>query len=109
MKPFQSSFTVPSYFLYLAITVYAVQQNFMSVPLKMNHVEYLVIASVCFFLFIILSLKEVHGSSSITRNEKLMWTIGLLFMTLIAGTVYLISGRKRVLQNAHIVNREKEY
>jgi UPF0716 family protein affecting phage T7 exclusion len=81
----------------------------MDVPLKMNHVEYLVIASICSFLFIILSLREIHGSGSISKNEKLMWTIGLLFVTSIAGAVYLLKGRNKVLKNAHFVNRENEY
>lgn len=48
-------------------------------------------------VFIITAIREVAGSQKIDRLEKMMWIVGFLFLTGIAGLVYVFSGRKRVV------------
>jgi O-antigen/teichoic acid export membrane protein len=52
--------------------------------------------SIC---FIVLSLLEVVNSDTISQNEKTMWIVGLIVITPIAGLIYIVSGRKRILKN----------
>ena len=47
-------------------------------------------------IFIYLFIKEVWQSTNIEKSEKIMWTIGIIFMTTIVAIVYLLSARKRV-------------
>lgn len=49
-------------------------------------------------LFIILSVIEVLHSNKIDKTEKSMWIIGLIFITSITGVVYILSGRKRIIE-----------
>jgi hypothetical protein len=45
-------------------------------------------------------LYEIWNSYRIDKNEKIMWTIAFIFMGIlgaIAGIVYLLMGRKRVV------------
>ena len=42
-------------------------------------------------VFIITAILEVSQSEKIDRSEKIMWIIGFLFLTGIAGLVYMLS------------------
>lgn len=48
-------------------------------------------------IFIIAAIYEVTQSTKIDRSEKIMWIIGFLFLTTIAGLIYVLSARKRVV------------
>jgi len=48
-------------------------------------------------IFIITAIKEVSNSEKIDRSEKIMWFFGFIFLTTIAGLVYVLSARKRVV------------
>lgn len=48
-------------------------------------------------VFIIIAIGEINRSEKIDRSEKIMWVFGFLFLTGIAGLVYMLSGRKRVV------------
>ena len=51
-------------------------------------------------VFVVSALTEVWRSARIDKNEKIMWTIAFVFMGFlgaIAGIVYLLMGRKRVV------------
>lgn len=50
-------------------------------------------------LFIIMALYEVFNSKTINSSEKLMWTVGFLCLGSLAGLVYILTGRKRVIRN----------
>lgn len=69
--------------------------------LKITHSEaadtVLAAAVISSLLFIILAIYEVNRSTRIDRMEKVMWTIGFIFMSLITGIVYLAAGRSRVV------------
>jgi len=48
-------------------------------------------------VFIFTAIKEVSNSEKIDRSEKIMWFFGFIFLTTIAGLVYVLSARKRVV------------
>lgn len=51
-------------------------------------------------VFIVSALSEVWGSVRINTNEKVMWTIAFIFMGFLgalAGILYVIMGRKRIV------------
>jgi len=47
--------------------------------------------------FILSSIYEVNISKRIKRNEKIMWTVGLICISAIVGFVYVFNGRKRIV------------
>ncbi|MDZ4072282.1 MAG: hypothetical protein U1C70_10685 [Sediminibacterium sp.] len=47
--------------------------------------------------FIFMSLSEILPSDRIGGNEKFMWVIGFLFMNILAGILYFIYRRKRII------------
>ena len=68
---------------------------------KLQHrpgADYLLILALAMSLiFIIAAIYEVTQSTKIDRSEKIMWIIGFLFLTTIAGLIYVLSARKRVV------------
>ena len=52
-----------------------------------------------YLVFAVLALYEVFQSNKIETVEKIMWTIGLLFLGSIIGILYLLLGRKRIENN----------
>jgi hypothetical protein len=62
---------------------------------------YLVIGLLAWMLFIALAIYEVASSRRINGTEKTMWVLSLLFFSGIAGIVYLLIGRRRVVIDHH--------
>ena len=58
---------------------------------------FLIFGMILMLVFVILAVWEVNTSARINRSEKLMWTLGLIFMGGIVGIVYLLSARKRII------------
>jgi hypothetical protein len=52
--------------------------------------------------FIVMSLYEVLGSARIAVSEKIMWIVTLVLISNLAGIIYLIFRKKRILQQATI-------
>ena len=52
-----------------------------------------------YMVFAVLALYEVFQSNKIETVEKIMWTIGILFLGSIVGILYLLLGRKRIVSN----------
>ena len=81
--------------------------------LKIMHVptaELLLQISISFYLlFAALALFEIYKSNRIETIEKIMWTIGLLFLGSIAGILYLVTGRKRIVGNVSNLNPTSKY
>ncbi len=48
-------------------------------------------------IYIIIGIIEVNKSQKIKDSEKVMWTIGFITLNFIAGLLYFISGRKRII------------
>ena len=71
--------------------------------LKISHVDgaraVITIGIAISMVFILFSVYEVNISKQIDRNEKLMWTVGLIFISSITGFVYVFSARKRIIKN----------
>ena len=60
--------------------------------------EFLLNVSMAFYLvFTCMVIYEVLKSDKIERSEKIMWTIGMLFLGAIAGILYLLVARKRIV------------
>ncbi len=57
----------------------------------------------CFFIFLV--IREVVLSHQIKTNEKVMWVIGIIFMSSIVGLVYLLSARKRIAHPSTQTNK----
>ena len=71
--------------------------------LKIHHVDgakaVITIGIAVSSVFILFSVYEVNISKRIDRNEKLMWTVSLIFISSITGFVYVFSARKRIIKN----------
>ena len=52
-----------------------------------------------YLLFAVLTLYEVLQSNRIEKTEKIMWTIGILFLGSLVGIIYLVAGGKRIANN----------
>jgi hypothetical protein len=52
------------------------------------------------FFYVIPCMVEVNRSTRIPRHEKTTWIIGLLFITVVAGGIYIFSARKRIANQA---------
>jgi lipid-A-disaccharide synthase-like uncharacterized protein len=57
---------------------------------------WLLIGMALSLVFIATALYEILTSRRIERSEKLLWTIGLVFLAGITGLLYLLSERKRI-------------
>ncbi len=62
------------------------------------------ISIACYLVFAALALYEVYKSNRIETIEKIMWTIGILFLGSIVGIIYLLVGRKRIIDNSTNTN-----
>lgn len=60
---------------------------------------FLIVAVLTALIFMATAINEVSSSSKIDRNEKIMWSLGFIFMCGITGLIYLLSGRKRIVAN----------
>ncbi|MCX6326519.1 MAG: hypothetical protein NT144_07705 [Bacteroidia bacterium] len=57
----------------------------------------LVLGGIATLTFILTALNEIFSSTRIKKSEKIMWTICILLLSYLAGFVYLLSGRKRII------------
>lgn len=66
--------------------------------LKLTHAQgaetLLMIGGVSSLIFIVTALYEVNTSKRIDSTEKVMWTVGFLLMSTIAGFVYMLKRRR---------------
>jgi len=52
---------------------------------------------VAILVYMVVALYEVFRSTRINKSEKIMWTICIILLSPIAGLVYMLSGRKRII------------
>ena len=55
------------------------------------------------FVWIIFALKEIYRSNRISSNEKIMWTVGFIVVSWIAGLCYLVFTRPRIFKEYKIL------
>ncbi len=69
------------------------------------HIEYayliLIIGLIASMVFLIIAIYEVRISKRINEIEKIMWTIGILFMGTLASIFYMLNRRKRIIAKQH--------
>ena len=53
-------------------------------------------ATISQLLYAIPCMVEINRSAKIPGYEKLTWIIGMLFITVVAGGIYIFSARKRI-------------
>ncbi|MDB5197010.1 MAG: putative transrane protein [Flaviaesturariibacter sp.] len=61
--------------------------------------EIMILAFLFTSIYMICGIMEVNRSPRINSSEKIMWTVGFLFMSGITAIVYLVSGRRRIADN----------
>lgn len=71
--------------------------------LKITHTAgaqpFLIAGIVTSLVFTVSAIYEVRASTRINFAEKTMWTVAFLFMSGVAGLVYFLVGRKRIIGN----------
>ena len=69
--------------------------------LKIEHYPYayltIIVGLLFHLIFLIAGIYEVSKSKKIEVSEKFMWTVGFIFFGSVAGLVYLLSARKRIV------------
>jgi hypothetical protein len=58
---------------------------------------FLQIGMVCTGIVMAIGIYEIRTSRRLNKNEKFIWTIGMLFLTFIALPLYYLKVRKRTL------------
>ena len=59
--------------------------------------EILIIGLLLSLAYVILGIIEVNNSTKIEKSEKMIWTVGFIFLGSVTALVYLFSGRKRII------------
>jgi len=72
--------------------------------LKITHSEgaeaLLIIGVIAWLSFIVTAIYEVRTSNRIDNTEKTMWTIAFIFFGGIAGLIYFLIGRRRIVTSS---------
>jgi hypothetical protein len=86
-----------SFFISLVLVLVGAFMKILHLP---GAEQLLIVGMVTNGVFVVSALSEVWRSERIDKNEKIMWTIAFIFIGFlgtIAGIVYLLLGRKRVV------------
>ena len=86
-----------SFFISLVLVLVGAFMKILHLP---GAEQLLIVGMVTNGVFVVSALSEVWRSERIDKNEKIMWTIAFIFIGFlgtIAGIVYLLFGRKRVV------------
>jgi small-conductance mechanosensitive channel len=66
--------------------------------------EWILITAVAtYVVFIACAIYEIQNAGTFSKSEKIMWTIALLFMSNIAGLIYVLTARKQISSNKNAV------
>lgn len=69
--------------------------------LKIEHYSYahltIIVGLLFHLIFLTTGIYEVSKSKKIEASEKFMWSVGFIFFGSVAGLVYLLSARKRIV------------
>ena len=88
-----------SFFIWFLVTI-------IGAILKIMHHLYgdflLSISIFNYSVFTCLVIYEVFKADKINKSEKTMWIIGMLFFGVITGILYLLVGRKQVVNNQRL-------
>jgi hypothetical protein len=75
---------------------------FIGAVMKISHMEYasifLIIGILSSIFYVVVGIYEVKNSNRISSSKKVLWIIGFILFSFIVGLLYLISGRKKIVQ-----------
>jgi hypothetical protein len=57
----------------------------------------LIVGLISMLVFWYVAISEIKSSTKIDGTEKFMWIFGIIFLGSVAGLVYLLSARKRIV------------
>ena len=57
----------------------------------------LIVGLISMLVFWYVAISEIRSSTKIDGTEKFMWIFGIIFLGNVAGLVYLLSARKRIV------------
>ena len=83
-----------SFAISLLLTITAATLKLLHKP---NSDPFLLSAVISTIIYIVLAIYEVRSSPRISTIEKNMWTIAFIFMSGLAGLIYFIVGRDRIV------------
>ncbi|HXH99115.1 MAG TPA: hypothetical protein VNI52_02515 [Sphingobacteriaceae bacterium] len=98
----KSSLFKPAFLLSLLVGIIGSFFKIMHLP---GLIGFIIIGVVLTLVYIVSGLYEVYGSGKISKNEKVMWTIGFILFSFITGLLYLFMGRPRILREYKILNQ----
>jgi hypothetical protein len=91
MKKLVSLLFVSAFFLVIAGTLFKIM-HYASADMLLGAGLLLTL------VYTVIALYEIHGSRKLPVSEKVMWTIGFLFLNTVTGLLYILMGRKRVVR-----------
>lgn len=96
----------PLLFLSLGITI----AKYLAWYFKIDFPFYITVINFALILaYSLIALREIYKSNKSSLTEKIMWTLGFIgIINLLAGLVYLIFARKRILRENKLLNMESE-
>jgi hypothetical protein len=96
----------PLLFISLGITLFKYLAWYfkIDVPFPITVINFALILAYSF-----IALREIYKSNKTGLTEKIMWTLGFIgIINLLAGLVYFLFARKRILRENKILNTESE-
>ena len=96
----------PLLFISLGITIFKYLAWYfeINVPLPVQLINIVLV-----FAYSFITLKEIYKSNKSSLTEKIMWTLGFIgIINLVAGLVYFLFARKRILRENKLLNTESE-
>jgi hypothetical protein len=66
---------------------------------------FLTIGIIASIIFLVIVLYEIHSSKKVRGPEKIMWTVGFIFINTITGLMHFLIGRQKIIKkhNPNIV------
>lgn len=92
----KSQFLPATYLFNVALVIILVMFRMYHVP----NIDMLFLAAMASqLMYAIPCMIEISRSTRIPRFEKVTWFIGMLFITVVAGGLYIFGARKRIANN----------
>jgi len=78
--------------------------------LKIQHLGFsqplLIVGLLLTLGYMILGIIEVTNSTKIDKSEQILWVVGFILFGFITAIVYLIFGRKNIVEDKHYVTKD---
>ena len=94
MKSFKTIVLITSFATGFVIAFITVFFKFSQIQ---NSFALIITGITAMLIFMVISINEVGASTKINKSEKIIWTISLILLCNLAGLLYLIYSRKRII------------